>query len=120
MPPVSFKGEVIERTNSLRYPGIYFDRMLTYKLTYETQVESTKPRCKKQLSALKVMTAKGIEQYHLSLLYQSVILNAIDYGLGLTTLSKSSLLKLDRVQNEAMRVILGTTKDTPMKPCTTC
>ena len=36
----------------------------------------------------------------------------IDYGLGLTTLSQSNLLKLDRVQNEAKRVILGTIKDT--------
>ena len=35
--------------------------------------------------------------------------------LGLTTLSQSNLLKLDRVQNEAMRVILGTTKDTPIE-----
>ena len=42
-----------------------------------------------------------------------MILSVIDYGLGLTTLSQSNLLKLDRVQNEAMRVILGTTKDTP-------
>ena len=38
-----------------------------------------------------------------------------DYGLGLTALSQSNLLKLDRVQNEAMRVILGTTKDTPIE-----
>ena len=39
----------------------------------------------------------------------------IDYGLGLTTLSQPNLLKLDRVNNEAMRVILGTTKDTPIE-----
>ena len=44
-----------------------------------------------------------------------MILSVIDYGLGLTTLSQSNLLKLDRVQNEAMRVILGTTKDTPIE-----
>ena len=50
--------------------------------------------------------------HHLLLLYQNVILSVIDYGLGLTTPSKSNLLKLDKVQNEAMRVILGTTKDT--------
>ena len=111
MPAVSFNGEAIERTNSLRYLGIHFDRMLTYK----TQVESTKLRCKKGLSALKAMTSKGIEQRHLFLLYQSVILSVIDYGLGLTTLSQSNLLKLDRVQNQAMRVILGTTKDTPIE-----
>ena len=35
MPAVSFNGEVIERTNSLRYLGILFDRLLTYK----TQVQ---------------------------------------------------------------------------------
>ena len=111
MPAVSFNGEAIERTNSLRCLGIHFDRMLTYK----TQVESTKLRWKKGLSALKAMASKGIEQRHLFLLYQSVILSVIDYGLGLTTLSQSNLLKLDRVQNEAMRVILGTTKDTPIE-----
>ena len=98
MPAVSFSGEVIERTNSLRHLGTHFDRMPMYK----TQVESTKLRCKKGLSASKAMASKGIEQRHLLLLYQSVILSVIDYGLGLTTLSQSNLLKLDRVQNEAM------------------
>ena len=44
-----------------------------------------------------------------------MILSVIDYGLGLTILSQSNLLKLDRVQNKAMRVILGTTKDTPIE-----
>ena len=36
-----------------------------------------------------------------------------DYGLGLITVTQTNLLKLERVQNEAMRVILGSTKDTP-------
>ena len=111
MPAVSFNGEVIERTNSLRCLGIHFDRMFKYK----TQVESTKLRYKKGLSASKTMASKGIEQNRVFLLYQSVILSVIDYGLGFTTPSQSNLLKLDRVQNEAMRVILGTTKDTPIE-----
>ena len=112
MPAVSFNGEAIERTNSLRYLGIHFDRMLTYK----TQIESTKLRCKKGLStSKKARASKGIEKRHLFLLYQSVILSVIDYGLGLITLSQFNLLKLDRVQNEAMRVILGTTKDTAIE-----
>ena len=38
--------------------------------------------------------------------------NVIDYGLGITTMAQTNLLKLFRVQNEAMRIILGTTKDT--------
>ena len=60
MPAVSFNGEVIERTNSLRYLQIYFHRMLTYK----TQVEATKLRCKKGLSTLAF---ESVEQCHLSL-----------------------------------------------------
>ena len=71
-------------------------------LTYRTQIESTKVRCKKGLSTLKAVASKGIEQHHLFLLNQSVILSVIDYGPSLTSLSQSKLLKLDRVQNEAM------------------
>ena len=82
------------------------DRMLTYK----TQVESTKFRFEKGLSALKAMASKGIEQRDLFLLYQSVILSAIDYGLGLTTLSQSNLLKLDRVQKESHESHSGNNK----------
>ena len=52
------------------------------------------------------MAAKGIEQRHL---FQSVVLSVIDYGPGLTTMSQTNMLMLD----EAMRVILGTTKDKP-------
>ena len=41
------------------------------------------------------------------------MVSVTDYGLGLTTLALlTNLLKLDRVRNEAMRVTLGTTKDT--------
>ena len=43
MPAVSLNGEVTESTNSLRYLGIHFDRMLTHT----TQSKPTKLRCKK-------------------------------------------------------------------------
>ena len=66
-------------------------------LTYKTQVESSKLRCKKGLSELKAMPRKGIKQRHLFLLHQNVILSANGYDMGLTTLSQSNLLKLDRV-----------------------
>ena len=75
-------------------------------LTYKTRVESTKLRCNKGLSALKAMASKGIEQRrHLSLLQPSVT----DYGLSLTTLAQSNLLKLDTVHKtlfETMHYLL--------------
>ena len=57
MIAVSFNAGVIERMNRCR--------MLTYKM----QVESAKVRCKKGLSALKAVPAKGIARRRLSLLY---------------------------------------------------
>ena len=84
-------------------------------LTYRKHVETTAGKCKKGLSVLKAMAAKGIKQRHLFQLYQSVVLSATDYGRGLPTMAQTNLLKVDRVQNEAMRVILGTTKDIPIE-----
>ena len=97
MPAVSFSGEVIKQTDCLRHLTIHFDRMLTCK----TQVESTKPRCKKGLSALKAMAEKGIKQSQRPLFYQSVILSVIDYGLALITMSQSSLRPHHRPSGKA-------------------
>ena len=54
-----------------------------------------------------------MKQRHLFLLYQSTVISVTDNGLDLTTMAQTNLLNLVRVQNEAMRFILGTTKDTP-------
>ena len=42
MPAVSFNGEVIKCTNSLRYLRVHFDRMLTYKTQARHKVEQVK------------------------------------------------------------------------------
>ena len=90
MPAVTFDGAVVERTNLLKYFGVHFDSMLSYR----QHVERTALTCKKGVSVLKAMAAQDIEQRHLLLLYQSVVLSVIDYGLGLTTMSQTNLLKL--------------------------
>ena len=81
--------------------------------TYRKHVETKALKCKKCLSVLQ--GAKGNEQRHVFLLYQSVVLSVTGYGLGLTTVAQTNLLKLDIVQNEAMRDILGTIKDAPIE-----
>ena len=58
MPAVTFAGAVVERTSHLRYLGIHSNRMLTYS----KHVETTALKCKKGLSVLKAMAAKGIEE----------------------------------------------------------
>ena len=88
MPAVTSDGAVVEQTSHLRYLGIHFARMLTYR----KHVETTAVTCKKDMSA---MVAMGPEQCHLFLLYQSLVHSITDYGLGLTTMAQTNLLKLD-------------------------
>ena len=80
---ITFDGAIVKQRSHLRCLG---------SLSTECQptkkcVETTSLRCKKCLSDLKAMDAKGIEQCHLFLLYQSVVLIVIDYGLSLTTVA---------------------------------
>jgi len=83
--------------------SIHIDRMLTYR----KHVETTALKCKKGFSVRNSTSSYCIK----------VWCSVIDYGLGLTTMAQTNLLRLDKVQNEASRVILGTTKDTTLRPC---
>ena len=66
---------------------------------------------------VKTTALKGIEKRHLFLLYQSVVLSVTGRGLGLTTMAQTNHLKLDRVQNEAMPVIVP---DKPIETTGSC
>ena len=48
----------------------------------------------------------------LLILFKALVLSVVDYGLGLLTLSTAQLRRLDVIQNDGMRNILGFTKDT--------
>ena len=54
MPAVTFDGAVAERTSHLRYLGIHFERMLTYR----KHMEATALKCKKGLSVMKATSAE--------------------------------------------------------------
>ena len=58
------------------------------------------------------MAAARMSQKILVILYQTLVLSVINYGFGLLTLSAAQLDRLEVIQNESMRAILGCTKDT--------
>ena len=60
------------------------------------------------------MAAEQVPQNFLFIMLQLVVLSVIDYGLGCLTLSDAQVGRLDVVQNEAMRAVLGCTKDKPI------
>ena len=108
MPTVSVEGQVLQRDASLKYLGITFDRSLSGN-EHITRVVS---RARKGLAAVKMMAFANMPQRILFTLFQSLVLSVIDYGFGLLTLSSSQLQRLDVIQNEGMRTILGCTRAT--------
>ena len=108
MPSISIGGEELKREQTLKYLGITFDRSLSGK----DHITRTISRARKGLTALKVMARANMSQRILVILYQTLVLSVVEYGLGLLTLSKAQLQRLEVIQNEGMRTILGCTRDT--------
>jgi ribonuclease HI len=108
MPKVFIDGNEINRVHLLPYLGLLFDRTLSFS----EHTTKTISKARKGLQAMRAVAAKGISQRILLLLYQTLVLSKIEYGFGLMTLADTHLKRLDTIQNEAMRIILGCTKDT--------
>ena len=107
-PPVTFEYEVIDRQHELKSLGVTFDRTLSFK----KHIDNTAVKVKRGINAIKTMASARVEQHVLFLMMQLVVLSVIDFGLGCLTLSGTQIQRLDRLQNEAMRAVLGCTRDT--------
>lgn len=108
MPDVYINGQAIKREDTLRYLGIVFDRTLSGK----AHISRTITKARRGLNAVKVMARDRMPQRNLVLLFEMLVLSQVDYGFGMLTLSNTQLGRLDVIQNEGMRTILGCTKDT--------
>ena len=63
----------------------------------------------KGLTAVKIRALAQIPQNLLPILFKVLVISVLDYGIGLLTLFTAQLRRLDVIQNEGMRNILGCT-----------
>ena len=112
MPDVTISDQVISRETSMRYLGLIFDRTLSGR----EYISKLVMKAGKGLKVVKLMAHDGMPQRILCLLFDMLVLSQVDYGFGLWTLSKTQLNRLDVIQNEGMRAILGCAKDTAAAP----
>ena len=108
MTTVSIQGKVLTREHSLKYLGITFDQSLSFNLHISHVVN----RARKGLTAVKTMAMAQMPQKVLFILFKALVLSVVEYGLGLLTLSTAQLNRLEVIQNEGMRCVLGCTRDT--------
>ncbi|CAH2094223.1 unnamed protein product [Euphydryas editha] len=103
----------LELADSVKYLGLWLDR----SLRWGKHVNETNDKVIKFLKILKLLAGPGwgVHPKHLRRLYLSIIRSRIDYGSFLYDNScKSHLYKLDKIQNQSMRLIGGFIKTTPI------
>src|SRR5579871_6969330 len=72
-------------------------------------------KARRGLAVMRVMSAAKCAQRLLFLLYQGLVLSVIEYAMAILMLSPRQTERLDKIQNEAMRIILGCTRDTEIR-----
>ena len=109
---LKMQEEKIKYVKSVKYLGMWLDK----GLTWGKHIDTLKEKCQERIRILKYISHNrwGSSQEKLRLLYKSLILSKIDYGSYLyATAAETHLIKLDRIQYEASRIILGALKPTP-------
>ena len=88
------------------------------KLTFEPHIKHLKAWCQKSLNILKVLsrTEWGADRTILLKLYRSLVISKLDYScIVYGSAAKTSLVKLDLVNNHGLRLSLGAFCSSPVE-----
>ena len=104
----------LQHTDSATYLGITFDKRHTWK----THISRSEAKARRKLALLRKLaeTQWGAAETGLINLYIGTIRTHLEYGsTTLSSASKSATYTLDKVQNQALRLITGSMKSTPIR-----
>lgn len=106
---LTFRGAVVPQQPSVIYLGTMMDRRMSMSL----HVEHLAKKATKSLGLLRFAASQNVRQKSLFQLMRATVSSRMEYGLHLCLCaSQQSLTKLQRVQNQAMRVVTGAAKPT--------
>ena len=111
-PAIQMNNTEIKYTKVTKFLGVKFDQ----KLTWKDHIDETKLKCQKDLQLMRVIACNKFSSDYKTLkkIYTALILPKIEYASFLFgDAAKTHLTKLDRIQYEACRIILGVMKCTP-------
>ncbi|KAI5752692.1 hypothetical protein M8J77_019486 [Diaphorina citri] len=115
MEPIKIKynNKYLKEADESKYLGITFDR----KINWNKHVENTTHKARNRFKLLKRLagTKWGCSRKTLNTTYNSYIKPTLTYcGEILITANETNKTKYERVQNEALRLITGAVKTTPI------
>lgn len=113
LPVLKLYEEPLLLVECVKYLSVWLDRSLHWR----KHINETVSKCTKFLNLLKVLAGStwGVHTKHLRRLYISLVRSRIDYACYLYDCSaKTHICKLDKLQNQALRVVGGFIRSTPI------
>ena len=116
--PIKLKinNKEIEKDQNPIYLGMQLDRQLTLK----NHVENLRAKATRRLKLVKKLSSTdwGSDKRTLRGLYLGYVRSALEYGAALmTTCSRANQTSLDKIQNNALRLINGGMRSAPTAAC---
>ena len=111
---LKINGEKLKEEEQPTYLGVTFDR----RLTWNSQIQRSHTRAKIRLGLMKKLasTQWGANKDVLKKLYVGRVRPVLEYGTtALSTAAKTNKEKLNKIQNQAMRMMTGAMKSTPIQ-----
>ncbi len=105
-------GKQIEQVNNFRFLGVIFDS----KLNWIEHVRKVEEKCKMILNIMRCLTGSecGASKRALRDVYVALMRPVIEYGsIMYRSASKTSLRKLEVIQNQALRICCGAIRTSP-------
>ena len=105
---------ILAEVEEATYLGVTFDKRLTWK----THIANAESKARKRLSILRKLagTNWGAHEKILRTIYLGTVRPNLEYGsTAWMSSAKTSQQRLDKVQNQALRLITGAMKSTPIK-----
>ena len=109
---LSIDGEPLQKVDNPCYLGVTLDRQMTMK----PFLENLKEKASKRLRLVKRLatTTWGADKMTLRQIYLGYIRSALEYAQPIqTAASKSSTESVDKLQNQALRLVCGGMRSTP-------
>ena len=100
----------LQWASEYKYLGVHIDD----KLNFKAHISHLETKALKRINCMKVLSSlSGVNAYILRLFYVQAIASILEYGSIATTLAtKTQIDRIQRIQNIAMRLILGAPKYT--------
>jgi len=114
-PKLTLCEETLSYSETAKFLGLTFDKSLSWKY----HINNLITRCNKDINLIKSIKGQewGTDKMALHRIYQAIILSKINYGSIIYNSASNHLLdKIQKIQNKALKIIIGTPSNTPTLP----